>query len=145
MCAVWSKNGAEAMTGGGEGATVFLVEIAKAGALTFLEIALLGAVSVALALFFSRLVVIGLSLGVMVAGHLVAELFRITGVSESGAIGGILHRLPNLEYYRVATQVAERQLAVSPAYMAWAAIYTLCGIALVLLLSMIFYDKREIN
>ena len=145
VCTVWSKNGTEAMTGGEESATVFLVEIAKAGVLNLFEIALLGAISVALALFVSRLVVIGLSLGLMLAGHLVAELLRITGTSESGAIGAIFLRLPNLEYFRVATQVAERKLAVTPAYMAWAAIYTVSGIALILLVSMIFYDKREID
>ena len=142
---LWYKIGTEVMTGGGEMITVFPVELAKAGILSFFEIAFLGAVLTALALFVSRLVAIGWGMAFFVGGHLVGGLCRIAGLADGGALGAIFERLPNLEFYRVTTQVAERQLAVSSGYMLWAAIYTLCGITLVLLLSMILYEKREIN
>ena len=142
---LWFKIGTETMTGGGEMITVFPVELAKAGVLAFCEIAFLGAVLTALSLFFSRLVTIGLGLALLIGGHLVGELRRVLGVADDTALGAVLQRLPNLEFYRVTTQVAERQLAVGSGYMAWAAVYTLCGAALVLLVSMILYEKREIN
>ena len=150
LCAVLAaREGTEAIAGTGNGDAVespLLLEVGKAVLLTYFELALLAALVVALSLFLSRLVSVAICLGLFTLGHLTDEAIRQLGIIAQGGPGEpFLEALPRLEYFRVATLVAERQSAVTAAYIGWAAIYAICGAAIVLLISMAFYEKREIT
>ena len=150
LCAVLAaREGTEAIAGTGNGDAVespLLLEVGKAALLTYFELALLAALVVGLSLFLSRLVSVAICLGLFTLGHLTDEAIRQLGIIAQGGPGKpFFEALPRLEYFRVATLVAERQSAVTAAYIGWAAIYAICGAAIVLLISMALYEKREIT
>ncbi len=150
LCVVLAaREGTKEVVGTGSGDAVgspLLLEVGKAAALTYFELALLTALAVAFSLFLSRLVSVAICLGLFTLGHLTDEAAGQLGISAQSGPGELFFEaLPRLEYFRVATLVAERQSAVTAAYIGWAAIYAICGAAIVLLISMALFDKREIT
>jgi len=146
---LWAREGGGAVlesgaNGGAE--SPLLLEVAKAAVLSYFEIALIIAVAVALALYLSRLFTVAICLGLFSLGHLTDEIIRQLGLmADGGAVGMLLQALPRLEYFRVAAVVAESEAIVRPAYLGWAAVYTISGVAMTLLISMALFAKREIN
>ncbi len=142
-----NEEGLDALIGLEEGVdqSPLLLEIGKAVLLIYFEIALISSIVVGLALFFSRLATVGISLAFFALGHLSGGILETCGIGESRCAWGLPGSLlPRLEFLRVATIVAERQSVLSGAYLFWAAVYAACGAAVVLAVAMFFFDRRQI-
>ena len=142
-----NEEGLDALLGAENGVcqSPLLLEIGKAVLLIYFEIALISSIVVGLALFFSRLATVGISLAFFALGHLSGGILETCGIGQSRcALGLPGSLLPRLEFLRIATIVAERQSIVSPTYLLWAAVYTVCGIVATLAVAMFFFDRRQI-
>jgi hypothetical protein len=148
VCAVlWAREGSGVFGAEGDAVTSpLLVEVCKAAVLTYFEVAVIAALATGLAFFLSRLVTVSLCLALFTVGHLTDEIIRQVGIRAEGGLGGaLIEAVPRLEYFRVATLVAERESVVSASYLLWAAAYAVCGGAVVLLISAALFEKRELG
>ena len=117
--------------------------------LVYLEIAVLTAISVAIACRLPMVVNMSVCFTVFVIGHLTGVLVQWEG--DGGALvegvrftaGLIATVLPALPAYSSEAAVA-RDAVVPPEYLAWAALYTVCYCAAAILVAFLLFEDRDL-
>lgn len=115
--------------------------------LVFFQMMIVASISLLFASFSSPLLSGLLSAGVFVAGHLhsqlelVADFFEIEAVRTT--VGFLEFVVPNLSSMNTATEVV-RDIPIPPTYLLNAAWYTASYSALVLLLAMLIFQRRDL-
>jgi ABC-type transport system involved in multi-copper enzyme maturation permease subunit len=120
----------------------------KAIALIFMELMLITAIAILFSTFSTPILSAALTFGLFIAGHFSTDLRNSDQVVDSPAVVGLARGLywvlPNLAQFDVKAQVVHGQ-PVSPGYMALASGYAAIYIAMLLIVAMYVFSRRDFS
>ena len=116
--------------------------------LSFLEVAVLGAVSVAISTRLPMVVNMTVCFTIFIVGHLTPVLVQSEGGGRAVDVVRFIAQLiaivlPALEAFKMDTAVATDRF-VPPEYLGYAALYGLCYVSAMLLLAFILFEDRDL-
>jgi ABC-type transport system involved in multi-copper enzyme maturation permease subunit len=118
-----------------------------AAAMTLLEMMVLGAFATLFAVLTRPILGSLMTLAVFLVGHTSADLWLLTrqlpGTLARGVIAALYYLLPNLERFNFRTEVVH-DLTVPGAAVAWAVVYALMFITLVLFLANLRFRRKDL-
>lgn len=118
-------------------------DVAAAGGLELLELGVVGAIVLALALRLQLVTVGVLTAGVMLVGNMAGAIAQVTAQVAGGWAGTVVRTvLPNLENFHVAEAVA-LGAGVPASVAGWAAVYAALYVTGVLGIAVAVYGGRE--
>lgn len=114
--------------------------------LTFLEVAILGAVSVAISTRLPFVVNMAICFPIYVIGNLTPQLvqagaIKLEFVTFMAKLISVV--LPGLEWFNMSTAISTGTM-VPPLYLATATLYAMCYIAVSILLAFILFEDRDL-
>jgi len=116
--------------------------------LSFLQVALLGAICVSLAAFLPAVVSVAGTALVFILGNLSNYLLASVEASGSAparaAARGLYYLVPNLGYFNLQTHFSEGSI-ISPGYLAFALLHASLYTGIVFLVSCALFERREIR
>jgi ABC-type transport system involved in multi-copper enzyme maturation permease subunit len=116
--------------------------------LSFLQVALLGAICVSLAAFVPAVVSVAGTALVFILGNL--SNYLLAGIETSGSAAvraagrGLTYLVPNLGYFNLQTHFSEGSI-ISPGYLALALLHASLYTTIVFLVSCALFERREIR
>lgn len=126
--------------------TIGYVSLIKAIVLIFFELMLITSIAIFFSVISSSAMSVFFTLSTYVIGHLTMDIKEMGVALESGALKGLCslcyYLLPNLENLNIRAEMA-RGLSVSMRSMSYAIIYSLFYMAAVLLISILYMEKKE--
>jgi ABC-type transport system involved in multi-copper enzyme maturation permease subunit len=127
------------------GAEPFTIRAIKAIFLIFLELSVLASCVILATLLFGRPGAVVISFAAFTFAHLTGGL--AVWLENQGSWFGVLAAalLPKMEFFRVTRAAISGQPNIGAGYLALGAAYAVAGVALFLLLAMIYFKKREVR
>jgi hypothetical protein len=124
------------------------VQVIPGLALIFFEVAVLGAISVAISTRLPMVVNMTTCFAIFVIGHLTPILTQVEGGGRGADVVRFVGQLvatvlPGLEYFKMEGAVAV-QVLVPPVYLGYAALYTIAFSAAAIFLAFILFEDRDL-